>query len=52
MDYLALINRYYHNNPELLHVLLTHSRQVCDRALQIVNNHPGGSNNNASTLSS
>ena len=40
MDYLALIDRYYHNNPDLMHVLLTHSRQVCDRALQIVNNHP------------
>lgn len=40
MDYLALIDRYYADQPELKQVLLTHSRQVCDRALSIVDAHP------------
>lgn len=38
--YLALIDKYYAGSPELKHVLLTHSRQVADRALAIVARHP------------
>ena len=38
--YLALIDKYYADSPELRHVLLTHSRQVADRALRIVDAHP------------
>ena len=40
VDYLALIEKYYADSPELKHVLLTHSRQVADRALRIVDAHP------------
>lgn len=40
MDYIDLINRYYEGAPELKNVLLTHSKQVCDRALSIVDMHP------------
>lgn len=40
MDYINLINQYYADSPELREVLLTHSRQVADRALQIVDAHP------------
>ena len=40
IDYLGLIDKYYGDSPELRHVLVTHSRQVADRALQIVDAHP------------
>ena len=40
MDYNAIIEKYYADSPELKHILLTHSRQVADRALQIVDAHP------------
>ena len=40
MDYIALIDKYYASSPELRNVLLTHSRQVADRALQILYRHP------------
>ena len=40
MDYIKLIDKYYGNAPELRHVLVTHSRQVADRALAIVDRHP------------
>lgn len=40
IDYLGLIDKYYGKSPELRHVLVTHSRQVADRALQIVDAHP------------
>ena len=40
IDYLALIDKYYGDTPELRHILVTHSRQVADRALQIVDAHP------------
>lgn len=40
MDYIALIDKYYASSPELRNVLLTHSRQVADRALQILDKHP------------
>ena len=33
IDYIALIDKYYAGQPELRHVLVTHSRQVADRAL-------------------
>lgn len=35
MDYISLIDKYYSTNPELRSVLITHSRQVCERALEI-----------------
>lgn len=35
MDYISLIDKYYSTSPELRNVLLTHSRQVCERALEI-----------------
>lgn len=40
MDYIKLIDKYYSGQPELHNVLVTHSRQVADRALQIVDRHP------------
>lgn len=40
MDYLALIYRYYPEDNALRRMLLHHSRQVCQRALRIVANHP------------
>ena len=40
MDYIKLIDKYYASSPELREVLLTHSRQVTDRALRIVDAHP------------
>lgn len=40
MDYITLIEKYYADSPELKHILLTHSRQVADRALAIVDRHP------------
>jgi len=35
MDYISLIEKYYSDSPELKNVLLTHSRQVTDRALEL-----------------
>lgn len=35
MDCIKLIDKYYHDSPELRHILLTHSEQVCRRALEI-----------------
>lgn len=40
MDYLAIIYRYYPEDNALRQLLLHHSRQVCRRALQIVDRHP------------
>lgn len=40
MDFLALINKYYEDNPPLKEILLRHSRQVADRCLKIAANHP------------
>ena len=40
MDYIKLIDKYYGNYPALRDVLVTHSRQVADRALRIVDAHP------------
>ena len=40
LNYLALIDKYYGQSPELKHILLTHSRQVADRALRIIDAHP------------
>ena len=39
MDYLQIIDKYYSDN-ELKHILLTHSRQVANKAIQIVDSHP------------
>lgn len=47
MDYLALLHRYYPEDNALRRMLLHHSRQVCARALQIVEQHPElGANRN------
>ena len=35
-----LIDKYYAEQPELRHILVTHSEQVRDRALKIVDMHP------------
>lgn len=40
MDYIKLIDQYYAEQQELREILLTHSRQVCERALKIVDQHP------------
>ena len=40
VDYKALIEKYCNGNVELQHILLTHSRQVADRALSILHLHP------------
>jgi uncharacterized protein len=40
VDYLAIIDKYCADNIELKEILITHSRQVADRALQILSNHP------------
>lgn len=40
VDYIALIDKYYASNPDLRHVLVTHSMQVRDRVLRIVDAHP------------
>ena len=39
MDYQAIIDKYYPADNELRRVLLQHSRQVADRALQIAKKH-------------
>ena len=40
IDYEAILTKYCADNTELLHILLTHSRQVADRALAILKAHP------------
>ena len=40
MDCIKLIDKYYADSPELRHILVTHSEQVRDRALQIIDAHP------------
>ena len=40
MDYIKLIDKYYGEVPELRHILVTHSRQVADRSLAIIDAHP------------
>lgn len=40
MDYQKIIDKYYPDNTPLRHILMVHSRQVADRALQIVDRHP------------
>ena len=40
MDYQAIIDKYYPEDDELRRLLLKHSRQVADRCLLIVKNHP------------
>jgi uncharacterized protein len=39
VDYQAIIDKYYPADDELRRVLLQHSRQVADRALQIAKKH-------------
>lgn len=40
VDYLAIIDKYYFESPELKNILITHSRQVSDRALLLASRHP------------
>ena len=40
MDYQSIIDKYYPSESELRRILLTHSRQVADRCLQIAKKHP------------
>ena len=40
MDALTIINKYYPEDNELKHILLTHSRSVADKALRIADRHP------------
>lgn len=40
MNVLSLIDKYYPEDNELKSILLTHSRSVADKALQIVEKHP------------
>lgn len=40
IDYNQIITKYCGENVELRHILLTHSRQVADRALTILAQHP------------
>lgn len=40
MNPLALIDKYYPENNELKHILLTHSRSVADKALALARLHP------------
>ena len=40
MNPLALIDKYYPENNELKHILLTHSRSVADKALALARKHP------------
>ncbi len=44
IDYLSIIDKYYADSPELRHILVTHSRQVADRALAIIDAHPEWTN--------
>lgn len=40
MNALALIDKYYPEENELKHILLTHSRSVADKALALARLHP------------
>jgi uncharacterized protein len=40
MDAHAIINKYYPEENELKHILVTHSRAVADKALDIAHRHP------------
>ena len=40
IDYKAIIAKYCSGNDDLQQILLTHSRQVADRALAILAEHP------------
>ena len=40
MNYQAVIDKYYPEDDELRHILITHSQSVARRALQIVSSHP------------
>lgn len=40
MNYQAIIDKYYPEDDELRHILITHSQSVARRALQIVSSHP------------
>ncbi len=40
MDYQSIIDKYYNKDMEVRRILLTHSEQVCRKALQIVDAHP------------
>ena len=40
MDYLALIDKYYSGQEELKALLMHHSRQVADKALEVCDKHP------------
>ena len=40
MDAIAIIDKYYPENNELKHILLTHSRSLADKALWIADRHP------------
>lgn len=40
MDVLQIINKYCADNPDLLSLLLRHSRDVADKALAIAKQHP------------
>ena len=40
MDYNLIIQKYYNGNPELLNILLKHSKAVADKAIAIAKAHP------------
>ena len=40
MNYQAIIDKYYPEDNELRHILITHSQSVAQKALQIVSSHP------------
>ena len=40
MNYQQIIDKYYPEENELKHILMLHSRQVADKALRIVDEHP------------
>ena len=40
MNPIDIIDKYYQEGSELRHILLTHSRSVADKAVQIADHHP------------
>ena len=40
MDALSIINKYYSEENDCKDILITHSKSVADKAIQIANNHP------------
>ena len=40
MNPIDLINKYYPDDSELKHILITHSRSVTDKALDMARRHP------------